>query len=39
MRRRKNNSVLALPALGFVLGSCEYVTVAILPEIAAGPGL
>lgn len=27
--------VLALAGLGFVLGSCEYVVVAILPEIAA----
>ena len=28
--------VLTLMALGFVLGSCEYVVVAILPDIAQG---
>ena len=28
--------VLTLMALGFVLGSCEYVVVAILPDIARG---
>ena len=27
--------VLALTALGFVLGACEYVSVVILPDIAA----
>ena len=27
--------VLALAALGFVLGACEYVSVVILPDIAA----
>lgn len=36
MKNKKNYPVFALAALGFVLGSCEYVTVAILPEIAAG---
>ena len=31
-------AVLALIGLSFVLGSCEYVVVAILPDIAAGLG-
>lgn len=36
MEKHKNYAVIILAALGFVLGSCEYVTVAVLPEIAAG---
>lgn len=32
-------AVLALIGLSFVLGSCEYVVVAILPDIAAGLGV
>ena len=31
--------VLALTALGFVLGGCEYVSVVILPDIAADLGV
>ena len=31
--------VLALTALGFVLGACEYVSVVILPDIAADLGV
>lgn len=31
--------VLALTALGFLLGACEYVAVAIVPDIAAGLGV
>lgn len=36
MKKQKNCAAIILAALGFVLGSCEYVTVAVLPEIAAG---
>jgi len=36
MSKKRNLSVYSLVALGFVLGACEYVTVAILPEIAVG---
>ena len=32
-------AVLALIGLSFALGSCEYVVVAILPDIAAGLGV
>ena len=35
-RRFWTAPVLTLMALGFVLGSCEYVVVAILPDIARG---
>ena len=39
---RKTNklppAVLALIGLSFALGACEYVVVAILPDIAAGLG-
>ena len=31
-------AVLLLAALGFVLGTCEFVIVGILPEIAEGLG-
>ena len=30
-------AVLLLAALGFVLGTCEFVIVGILPEIAEAP--
>ena len=31
--------VLALTGLGFALGACEYVSVVILPDIAADMGV
>lgn len=35
-KRRLPAAVLALSALGFTLGTCEFVIVGILPDIAAG---
>ena len=35
-KHRLPAAVLALAALGFTLGTCEFVIVGILPDIAAG---